>query len=107
MKHVYCPDVQGLDSLSLGLEGSRKMMLRLLSEDSVWIEIEPSGHTPDHAHKDKERGVIISGIGVVKVGEERIDIKEGDFIEFDPDEQHQVINTGDNSLVMLCFRNQK
>jgi mannose-6-phosphate isomerase-like protein (cupin superfamily) len=107
MKHVYCPDVQGLDSLSLGLEGSRKMMLRLLSEDSVWIEIEPGGHTPDHAHSDKERGVVMSGIGAVKVGEERIDIKEGDFIEFDPDEQHQVINTGDNALVMLCFRNQK
>jgi len=107
MKHVYCPDVEGLDSLSLGLEGSSKMMLKLLSEDSVWIEIEPGGHTPDHKHNDKERSVVISGKGEIKVGEERKNIKEGDFLEFEADEQHQVINNSDDILVVLCFRNQK
>jgi len=107
MKHVYCPDVEGLDSLSLGLEGSSKMMLRLLSEDSVWIEIEPGGHTPDHTHNDKERVVVMSGNGVIKVGEERKNIKEGDFLEFAPDEQHQAVNNSDDVLVFLCFRNQK
>jgi len=107
MKHVYCPDVQGLDSLSIGLEGSRKMMLRLLSEDSVWIEIEPGGYTPDHAHSDKERLLVVSGTGEIKVGKERKQIQESDFIEFDPGEQHQAINNSDDVLVFLCFRNQK
>jgi len=107
MKQIYCPDVQGLDSLSLGLEGSRQMMLRLLSEDSVWIEIEPGGHTPDHAHGDKERLVVVSGAGEIKVGKEQKPIRQSEFIEFDPDEKHQIINTGDDKLVILCFRNQK
>jgi quercetin dioxygenase-like cupin family protein len=107
MKHIYCPDVQGLDSLSLGLEGSRKMMLRLLSEDSVWIEIEPGGYTPDHAHSDKERLLVVSGTGEIKVGKERKPIRKSEFIEFNPDEQHQVISTGDDKLIILCFRNQK
>ena len=107
MKHVYCPDVEGLDSLALGLEGSAKMMLKLLSEDSVWIEIEPDGHSPDHAHNDKERVVVMSGTGVIKVGIERKNIKEGDFLEFEPDEQHQIINNSGGLLAVLCFRNQK
>ena len=107
MKHVYCPDVEGMDSLALGLEGSAKMMLKLLSEDSVWIEIEPGGHTPDHTHNDKERVVVMSGSGEIKAGEERKNIKEGDFLEFEPDEQHQAINNSDEMLVLLCFRNQK
>ena len=106
MKQVFYPDVEGVDSSSLGLEGSAKMMLRFLSDNSVCIEIEPEGHTPDHKHDDKERVVIMSGKGEVKIGEERYIIKSGDFIEFDSDEQHQIINNSDEILIFMCFRNQ-
>ena len=54
MKHIYCPDVEGIDACALGLEGAKKMTVKLLSEDSVWIELEPEGHTPGHSHGDKE-----------------------------------------------------
>ncbi len=107
MKQVYCPDVEGLDSLALGLEGSAKMRLRLLSDDSVYIELEPKGHTPDHMHPDKERLVVMSGKGEIKVSEGRKPIKPGDFVELDADEQHQIINNGRELLVFACFRNQK
>jgi quercetin dioxygenase-like cupin family protein len=104
---MYCPGVQGLDSRAIGLEGSRKKTLRLLSEDSVWIEIEPGGHTPEHGHGDKERLVVISGSGEIKAGKERKPIRQSEYIEFNSDEQHQIINTGEDMLVVLCFRNQK
>ena len=107
MKHVYCPDVEGLDALALGLEGSVKMMLRLLSDDSVLIELEPTGHTPDHTHHDKERLVVISGTGEISVGGNLHPIKPQDFIELDADEQHQVVNSGGEKLVLACFRNQR
>jgi len=107
MKHIYCPNVEGLDSQSLGLDGSAKMIVKLISDYSVCIEIQPDGHTPDHTHNDKERVIVMSGEGEIKLGEGRKNIKPGDFIEFDPDEQHQIINNSDEVLVFMCFRNQK
>ncbi len=107
MKHVHCPDVDGVDSLSIGLEGSANMIVKFISDDSVFIEIEPGGHTPDHTHSDKERVVVLSGKGEIKIAGERKNIKPSDFIEFDTDEQHQIINNNDEVLAFMCFRNQK
>jgi quercetin dioxygenase-like cupin family protein len=107
MKHFYCPEVDSLDALSVGLEGAKKMKLKLLSENAVWIEIEPGGHSPDHKHEDKERLVVISGKGTVKLGKEMKAVRQNDFIEFEPNELHQIINTGDEILATMCFRNQR
>ena len=107
MKHLHCPHVEGFDALALGLEGSAKMKIKLLSDDSLWIELAPQGHTPDHSHGDKERALIINGMGELKVGGERKAIKTGDFIELDPDESHQFRNNSNDMLALVCFRNQK
>jgi len=107
MKLLYCPEVESFDALALGLEGAEKMKLKILSEDSTWIEFEPGGHTPDHKHDDKERVVVMSGKGTIKLGEEQKEIKANDFIEFHANEQHQLINTSDELLEILCFRNQR
>ncbi|MBT3312256.1 MAG: cupin domain-containing protein [Desulfobacterales bacterium] len=107
MKHVYCPDVEGVDSQAAGLKGSAKMIAKLISEDSICIELFPGGHTPDHAHNDKERLVVMSGRGETKIKEGKRDIKPWDFLEFDADEQHQIFNNSNESLIFMCFRNQK
>ena len=105
MKHVYYPDVKGLDSLALGLEGSAKMMVKPIPDDLFCLEIAPGGHTPDHQHGDRERLIVMSGEGEIKLGEERKRIKPGDFMEFGMDEQHQVYNDGRETLMLMCFRN--
>ena len=107
MKHLHCFDVESFDAPVLGLEGTEKMKLRLLSEDSIWIELEPGGHTPDHKHDDKERLVIMSGKGIIKLEKERKEIQQNDFIEIHANEDHQLINTGDELLVIMCLRNQR
>lgn len=91
---------------ALGLEGTRAMRLRLLSEDSAWIELGPGGFTPDHQHADKERIVMLSGLGAIRHAGRLKKIKAGDFIEIE-DEAHQFINTGQEPLTFVCFRNQK
>ena len=105
MKHVTCTDMENFDATALGLEGTAKMKLRILSEDSTWIELGPGGYMPDHKHGDKERIVIMSGKGVIKLGEKRQELKPNDFIEIS-DEDHQLINTGNDLLTFVCFRNQ-
>ena len=107
MKHIYCPGVDGFDSLSLGIEDAFKMKLKIVSEDTVYIEIEPGGHTPDHAHADKERVVVMCGKGEVITAKDRKIIEPGDFLEFDADDRHQIINTSDVLLGFMCFRNQR
>ena len=103
--HLNCTDVASYDAPALGLEGTEKMKLRLLSDNSTWIELEPGGYTPDHKHHDKERLVVMSGTGVLKLGDQRREIKPNDFIEVS-DEVHQIINTGKDLLAFVCFRNQ-
>ena len=107
MKHVYFPDEKSIDSLALGLEGSAKMAVKLVSDETVVIALEPGGHTPDHTHGDKERLVVLSGEGELEVESGRKKIKPDDFIEFDSGEAHQIINSGEEKLVFFCFRNQK
>jgi len=107
MKHLYCPDEESFEATALGLEGTEKMKLKLLSEDSVWIELEPGGHTPDHKHDDKERVMVMSGKGIIKLGEDRREIQPDDFIELNAHDKHQLINTGNELLVVMCFRNQR
>lgn len=106
MKLLHSINVDRYDAPALGLEGTDKMTLRLLSDDSTWIELGPGGYTPDHQHDDKERMVIMSGKGVIKMGAERKDVTPGDFIEVS-NEAHQMINTGNETLAFMCFRNQR
>jgi mannose-6-phosphate isomerase-like protein (cupin superfamily) len=98
--------VEGFDAPALGLDGAGKMKLRILSEDSIWIELEPGGFTPNHKHDDKERMVVMSGKGIIKLGDQRKEIKPNDFIEV-ANEDHQIINTGNDLLAFMCFRNQR
>jgi quercetin dioxygenase-like cupin family protein len=107
MKRVCYPDVEGLDSLALGLEGSEKMKVKLISQDTVCLEIAPGGCTPDHHHQDKERIVVMEGTGEVTTEERSFAIHPGDFVEFEEDEQHQIRNDTSEDLIFMVFRNQR
>ncbi len=107
MKHAHFPEVDGIDAQELGLQGAEKMQVKLLSENSVCLELEPGGNSPDHNHEDIERIVVMSGAGECKTQDGRKPLQPCDFVEFEADEQHQIINTGDKPLVLMCFRNQQ
>ena len=107
MKQLQFNSVNIYEASTLGLQGTKGMNLRILSEDTSWIEIEPGGHTPiDHQHEDKERMVILSGSGIIKLKGQQKEIKTNDFIEVH-NEYHQLVNTGNEPLTFMCFRNQK
>ncbi|MFO7965229.1 MAG: cupin domain-containing protein [Desulfobacterales bacterium] len=106
MKHVHCPDIESIDAVALGLEGAEKMKVKFLSENSVWIDLEPGGYTPEHRHSDKERIIVMSGEGTVNLDGKRKEIEPNTFIEFQADELHQVTNNSNEVLSIICFRNQ-
>ncbi|MFL5405799.1 MAG: cupin domain-containing protein [Myxococcales bacterium] len=57
-----------------------------------------------HRHNvEEEFAFIVSGRGVVEIGEETFDLGPGDFVGFPPrTHAHHIRNTGSEDLVYLC-----
>ena len=64
----------------------------------------PVGHrTLLHKHhKSEEIYHIVSGMGVMTLGDERIEVRVGDTIGIPPGKAHQIQNTGKSALRLLC-----
>lgn len=64
--------------------------------------IYPTGTTTGHTHADREEVYfVISGEGIMVIGEERINIKPGDGLYVPPGLFHTTIQKGNQPLVVL------
>jgi uncharacterized cupin superfamily protein len=72
-----------------------------------WLELAPGKAAfPFHFHCANEEAIyVLEGAGTVRIGEERVPIRAGDYIAFPPGpaHAHQMINTSDAPLRYLCF----
>jgi len=65
--------------------------------------VAPGASTQLHLHHQSEEIYhVISGHGVMTLGEERFSIGVGDSVCIAPGTPHAVQNTGENDLVFLC-----
>ena len=105
MKRLRFEDIEGHDSSVFGMQGGEKWTIKLLSDNSIYNELGPGGYTPaEHIHDDSiERGVVISGQGVIIHEDDRVELRPNDFIEITGG-NHQYVNTGNEPLVFVCFR---
>jgi uncharacterized cupin superfamily protein len=72
-----------------------------------WYEV-PPGKTafPLHYHcANEEAAFILEGEGTLRLGEERIAVRAGDYLAFPtgPEHAHQLLNTGATPLRYLAF----
>lgn len=61
---------------------------------------------PFHCHYGNEEAIfILSGNGTLRLGDEKIIIKENDYVALPPGREyaHQVINTSNEELIYLCI----
>ncbi|HVX71724.1 MAG: cupin domain-containing protein [Devosia sp.] len=64
--------------------------------------VEPGAVVTLHVHTGKaEYWVITSGSGVVRIGEDRISVSEGDVVMTPPTVPHGLTNTGNVPLIFL------
>ena len=63
------------------------------------------GHrtTPHHHPQAEEIYYVLSGSGVMTIGDETRDVIPGDAIAIPPGQRHTIINTGSDDLVFLCM----
>ena len=64
--------------------------------------IEPGGHTPYHTHPWEHELYVLSGTGLVRLGDTNHEISAGTVILVLPDEEHNFVNNGSELLDFLC-----
>lgn len=67
------------------------------------FEIAPGGHTPHHSHDFEHEVLVLSGSGIANCEQGERPIKAGDVIFVPPNEKHQFVNTGRESLTFICL----
>ncbi|MCK4265796.1 MAG: cupin domain-containing protein [Thermoplasmata archaeon] len=65
--------------------------------------IQPGGHTPHHQHDWEHEIFVVEGEGMLRSGDDEEPFKTGDFAFIQSMEWHQVRNTGDKPVIMLCL----
>jgi len=70
---------------------------------AVWSQrIDPQGATPPHSHDCEEVILIRSGEGTLVFGREEHPFRAGDTIIVPPAAVHQILNTGNEDLVLVA-----
>lgn len=67
------------------------------------FELSPGGYTPRHQHRWEHEIFVHSGSGVVFHQEQWMGIEPGNVIFIPGEEEHQLKNTGTESLVFVCL----
>lgn len=66
------------------------------------IEIEPGGHSPDHAHPYEHENYVLEGHGEVFIEDSWYPIGPGSVVFVPPGVRHQYRNTGSETFRFLC-----
>ena len=91
-----------------GLEQENTNYVEVLSEDSLSVELarypNPEPKTP---HETDELYSIISGSGMVHVGDERCAIDEGDVVYVEQGVEHDFFDIDDEITALVVFANSE
>jgi len=67
------------------------------------FRIGPEGFTPHHQHDWEHVNYITKGRGQLTLGEERIEVTEGDYAYVPPNVKHQFRNPFDGDFEFICI----
>ena len=96
----------------LPVPGGRSTFRILLDEESVGAkefallvnEFDPGLTSKAHKHDNEEHGFyIMSGTGVIRIEEERLEVSEGDAVFVPPGKMHEISSTGDAPLKYIVI----
>ena len=104
MKIVHYEDVEADEA-----EGDSKLKIRFLNTEGSetfavrHCEFEPGGCSPSHSHSWEHEMFVLEGQGVVVGDNETRVIVAGNAISIPAGEKHQVRNTSEKTLRLLCM----
>jgi len=68
---------------------------------AAWAVIAPGEQTKHHAHQDAETFFIAKGRGIMRIGDEVYDVREGDVVYQPPFQVHTLENTGETGELLF------
>jgi len=106
-KHVPYSDVEAVE---FGDEAPGVSIRRLIDEENDgapfynlrMIEIEPGGHTPEHAHPNEHENFVLEGRGEVMHDGRWHPLAPGDVVFIPPGDTHQYRNVSGSTFRFLC-----
>jgi quercetin dioxygenase-like cupin family protein len=107
MKHFHYTEIENLDVP----EPAKGVKVRWLINEKHGapnfamrrFEVEPGGKTPYHTHEWEHEVYILEGSGVANNVNGEESFKKGDVFLVEPNEEHNFVNTGNETLVFLCM----
>ncbi|MEM3404437.1 MAG: cupin domain-containing protein [Nitrososphaeria archaeon] len=92
-------------------EGSQNLYVRWLITKDMGaehfamrlFEMEIDGYSPKHKHPWEHEVFILQGTGVIYSQEQEKSFKSGDVIFIPANEEHQLRNTGKETVIFLCL----
>lgn len=61
------------------------------------------GSTPHHIHLHAHEGVIVSGVGHLRLDDGPQPLRPGDMFRVNPNDRHAIVNDGDEPLRLVCM----
>ena len=110
MKIKHFTDVPSLNPFAgkVGANGGISMRNVINAEDGAAnfdmrvLEFEPGGHTSFHEHVWEHEIFILDGRGAVVLEGLEQGFKKGDAVFIEQSEKHQIKNTGEELLRLIC-----
>lgn len=107
MKVIHYTDVAAQDLPVAGPGVSGRVVIGKADDDVNFcmrvIELAPGARIPLHTHPWEHQQFYHSGTGYLVKDGKKTDLKPGSVVYVAPDEAHQVVNTGDAPLVLVCL----
>ena len=99
-------NVEEVPSIPYGLGARKRVIFGEKENGPTFVmrvfEVPPGGASSDHCHDFEHEVLILKGEGVLKGSWGDAPFAEGSAILLQPNEQHQLVNTGDESLHFMC-----
>ncbi len=115
-RHPNVVNIDEVDAMERGkgrFGASGKRLGRPAGAKSIgmnWMQLLPGKTSfPFHFHTGIEEGVfVLAGTGEMRIGKDKVAVKQGDYIAFPPgpDYAHTLTNTGTHPLQYLALSNQ-
>jgi arsenite methyltransferase len=67
------------------------------------LDVEPGGSTPYHVHPHAHQGVVVGGVGALRLAGGARPLEPGDVFYVRPNEQHAIENRGTDALRFVCM----
>ncbi len=107
MKIIHYKDVEARELPVAGPGVSGRVVIGKADDNVNFcmrvIEVQPGAQIPPHTHPWEHQQFYHAGVGYIVKNGEKIALGPGNVVYVAPGEEHQIMNTGDEPMIIVCL----